>query len=170
VLESLKMKLSEKEQALFEQVRFNPFFVTTYMAPDTEDVSAVSFSFPKPNKGDPYVVTRQYEDNDFISIYSRGDYKRTIDRKKVEANNQSFLRTIGAKDPTVPAFSSDDWAYFPHVTPAAVDVGFYTELEALQGGDNHTFYCGGLLAFELVETIAEHAHFLVETHFVGRSN
>ena len=160
------LELSDEERELFEQVIFNPFFVTTYNAPGTERISAVTFSLPEPELGEPFVVTRQYPENDFISIYSRGDYEGTIDRAKIEANNAVFLAEIGAKNPQIHHFTIDDWAYFPHVPPPAVDAGFYTDLEALQG-TNRTFYCGGLVAFELVETIAEQAHYLVETHFSG---
>jgi hypothetical protein len=45
--------------------------------------------------------------------------------------------------------------------------GFYRKLEALQGVDR-TYYVGGLLAFELVETIAEYSRHLVATHFGGQ--
>ncbi|MGB5490732.1 MAG: hypothetical protein WBM76_07905, partial [Woeseiaceae bacterium] len=117
--------------------------------------------------GQLYVVTRQFPDNDFISIYTRGDREGKITREVVERNNVRVLREIGAQDPEQHSFTADDWAYFPHVPVEAVDNGFYTELDGLQG-TNKTFYCGGLLAFELVETIAEHADSLVQTHFVGK--
>lgn len=162
------LQLSEREKRLFAQVVYNPFFVTTYKSPGTERIAAVTFSLPEPEHGQPCVATRQYPENDFISIYSRGDRAGTIGIKEIDANNVKFLRDIGAKDPQKHAFSNDDWAYFPHVPYPAVDAGFYSELEGLQG-ENRTFYCGGLLAFELVETIAEHAHNLVERHFSGRS-
>lgn len=158
------MTLSEEERLLLDQVLVNPFFVTAYKAPGTERVAAVSFSFPEPDLGHPVVVTRQYPENTFISIYSRGDPENMIERPQVEANNAVFLARIGAVNPQRHDFICDDWAYFPHVSPAAVDAGFYTKLDALQGR-NRTFYCGGLLAFELVEAIAEQAHHLVETHF-----
>ena len=35
-------------------------------------------------------------------------------------------------------------------------------------GHRRTLYTGGLLAFELVETIAEYSHGLVSTHFIGK--
>ncbi len=162
------LELSGEERALFEQVLFNPFFVTAYKAPGTERVAAVTFSLPEPDLGQPFVVTRQYPENDFISIYTRGDREGAINRDKVEAHNAAFLAEIGAENPQLHDFCSDEWAYFPHVSPAAVEAGFYTALDALQGR-NRTFYCGGLLAFELVETIAEQAHHLVETHFSGSS-
>jgi hypothetical protein len=102
-------------------------------------------------------------------VYSRGDRQQKIGRPEIEANNEAFLGVIGAHDVRKHGSTSNDWAYFPHVPYAAVDAGFYRELEDLQGA-NRTFYCGGLLAFELVETIAEHSHWLVQTHFAGKVN
>lgn len=162
------LTLTDNEKQLFDQVLINPFYVSTYVAPGTEKVAAVSFSLPKPELGQPYVVTRQFPENDFISVYTRGDRDGKITREDIERTNEKFLAQIGARNPKQHSFSVDDWAYFPHVPVAAVDKGFYSELDGLQG-TNRTFYCGGLLAFELVETIAEHAHKLVETHFMGES-
>ncbi len=167
VLEFLDLR--DKERKLFEQVVVNPFFVTTYMAPGTERVAAVTFSLPEPALGQPHVVTRQYPESNFISIYSRGDCGNSIGRKEIEANNRSFLSEIAAQDPDAAAMNIDDWAYFPHVPCAAVDAGFYSELEAMQG-ENRTFYSGGLMAFELVESIAEYSHHLVQTHFAARAS
>ena len=42
------------------------------------------------------MVTRQYPENDFISVYSRGDWEGKIDRKVIHENNERFLRLIGA--------------------------------------------------------------------------
>jgi len=42
------------------------------------------------------------------------------------------------------------WQYFPHVSPAAMDAGFYRRAAAIQGRQ-HTFYAGSLFNFELVE-------------------
>jgi hypothetical protein len=166
VLQGLNIDFKDEEWALFEKVRYNPFFVTTYKAPGTERVAAVTFSLPEPELGEPFVVTRQYPENDFISIYTRGDYAGQIDREHIREKNIHFLGEIGARDPEVQEFSCDDWAYFPHVHWEEVDKGYYTNLDSYQGR-NRTFYAGGLLAFELVESIAEHAHHLVQTHFVG---
>ena len=161
------LDLSPEERKLFDQVIFNPFFVTTYEAPGTERISAVTFSLPEPEVGQPFVVTRQYPGNDFISVYSRGDRELKIGRREIEANNEAFLGVIHARNPATHASMCDDWAYFPHVPYAVMDRGFYSELDALQGRQR-TYYSGGLLAFELVETIAEYSHHLVQTHFAGR--
>lgn len=161
------LDLDERERKLFSQVVYNPFYVTTYTAPGTRVISAVTFSMNDPQVGHPYVVTRQYPENDFISVYSRGDREEKIGRAEILANNVRFLATITDQDPTAQPSLCDDWAYFPHVKVEHFDAGFYGELEALQGHRN-TYYSGGLLAFELVETIAEYSHHLVQQHFVGR--
>lgn len=166
VLDSLNMTPPYPEK-LFKKVEYNPFFVTTYKAPGTQEIAAVTFSMPIPELGRPYVVTRQYPENDFISVYTRGDREGKITREHVMKENSLFLDEIHAKNPQEHDFSCDDWAYFPHVSADEMDKGFYHHLEALQGEDR-TFYCGGLLGFELVECIAEHAHYLVQTHFVGK--
>lgn len=158
--------LTGEEQRIFGRVQINPFYVTTYFAAGTEKVSAVTFSLPQPPIGEPYVVTRQFPENDFISIYTRDDWQKPIGKEQILANNQRFLAEIGAADPDARPYSCDDWAYFPHFEPADVDAGYYSDLDALQGDPRtRTYYCGGLLGFELVETIAEQAHHLVQTHF-----
>lgn len=163
------LDLTPRERRLFDQVVFNPFFVSTYHAPGTEEIAAVTFALRDPPDGQPCVVTRQYPENDFISVYSRGDRAGRITREQVEANNVAFLPRINASVAHRHASTDDDWAYFPHVPVGAMDAGFYGELEGMQG-TNRTFYCGGLLAFELVEAIAEHAHRLVQDKFAGKGN
>ena len=114
-------------------------------------------------------MTRQYPESNFISIYSRGDREGKIGRTEIEAKQPQVPgRNRGARSGRGTPLNSDDWAYFPHVPCAAVDAGFYSELEAMQG-ENRTFYCGGLLAFELVECIAEYSHHLVQAHFAART-
>jgi hypothetical protein len=61
-------------------------------------------------------------------------------------------------------FTYDLWPYFPHVTSEALASGFYDQLEAMQG-QRHTFYVGGLMNFELVETIVEYTKALVNEKF-----
>lgn len=61
-------------------------------------------------------------------------------------------------------YTYDKWPYFPHVTSEVMQAGFYDRLEALQG-QRKTFYVGGLLNFELVETIVEYSKSLVEKNF-----
>jgi protoporphyrinogen/coproporphyrinogen III oxidase len=57
-----------------------------------------------------------------------------------------------------------DWDYFPHVSTAAMQGGFYEHMELLQGRNN-TFYVGGSLSFETVEHSARYARTLVQKNF-----
>ena len=48
------------------------------------------------------------------------------------------------------------WRYFPHVSPAVMEAGFYRRAAAMQGRQ-HTFYAGSLFNFELVDCNMRHA-------------
>ncbi|MEM7214499.1 MAG: FAD-dependent oxidoreductase [Pseudomonadota bacterium] len=160
------MELSDEERALFEKVILDPFVVTTYATDCELDVSAVSFMFPRPEIGEPYVVTQQFRDVPLLSVYSRMDREGKITREDVLANNRKLLQVIGAEDATAEPYTYDEWPYFPHVDVEQMQSGFYRDLENQQGVNN-TYYAGGLLAFELVETIAEYSRHLVKKHFGG---
>jgi hypothetical protein len=56
------------------------------------------------------------------------------------------------------------WNYFPYADSQALHNGFYRKLKALQGVKN-TWYVGGLLNFETVESTAAYAKKLVNTSF-----
>jgi hypothetical protein len=62
------------------------------------------------------------------------------------------------------ALLQQDWDYFPHVSTAAMQAGFYERIELLQGRNN-TFYVGGTLSFETVEHSARYAQALVQKNF-----
>jgi oxygen-dependent protoporphyrinogen oxidase len=62
------------------------------------------------------------------------------------------------------ALVQQEWDYFPHVSTAAMQSGFYERIEALQGRNN-TFYVGGTLSFETVEHSARYARSLVQKNF-----
>lgn len=158
------LTLTPAEEELFKQVELDPFVVTTYPTSCTTPIEAVSFMFPRPPHGHPYVVTRQFGDVPLLSIYSRIDKSGTVTRDDVLAHNRDLLKLMGAPDPTIPPYTYDEWPYFPHVPSTAVQDGFYLKLEALQGVDR-TYYVGGLLAYELVETIVGYSRHIVDTHF-----
>ena len=162
------LNLSYQEKALFSQVELDPFVVTTYPTSCKTDVSAVTFVYPRPAMGMPYVVTKQFDDVPLLSVYSRMDREGVISRDQVLANNRELLKKIGADDPEVELYTYDEFPYFPHVSVDSMQKGFYKGLEAQQSQLN-TYYVGGLLGFELVETIAEYSRHLVNTHFGEKS-
>ncbi|MEM6964506.1 MAG: FAD-dependent oxidoreductase [Bacteroidota bacterium] len=154
---------SEEERNLFKQVVYDPFIVTTYDVPGLEDFTAATFMIPEPEVGQPFVVTRQFENNNLVSIYTRTVYGQKIDKATILANNAAFVKKscnvdLGAY------YSYSEFPYFPHVPQEAFANGFYDQLANLQGKKN-TFFVGGLMNFELVETITNYSKHLVKNHF-----
>jgi len=56
------------------------------------------------------------------------------------------------------------WDYFPHVGSEALAAGFYDRLDNIQG-DQHTYWAGGLMNFELVENSTAWSLSLVKRFF-----
>lgn len=154
---------SKEERDLFKQVIFDPFIVTTYVMPDLEDFTAATFMIPEPATGQPFVVTRQFEDNDLVSIYTRTTYGQPIDKETILANNVSFIKKACGVD-LVDYHTYSEFPYFPHVPQEVFANGFYDQLADLQGKKN-TFFVGGLMNFELVETITNYSKHLVKNNF-----
>ena len=79
--------------------------------------------------------------------------------------DQLLSRDVAALGGKVTRFKSAyEWSYFPHVKAKALSEGFYEKLKALQG-KRATYYVGGLMNFETVESTASFAKYLVETMF-----
>ena len=162
-IRSFLTDMSEQETRLFEQVVFDPFIVTTYIMPGLEAFTAATFMIPEPEIGYPFVVTRQFADNDLVSFYTRNAFGEKIDKETILRNNAAFVKK--ATGLTLVAYDTySEFPYFPHVSSTAMAAGFYDQLEAQQGRQN-TFYVGGLMNFELVETIVNYSRQLVATHF-----
>jgi Flavin containing amine oxidoreductase len=160
--------LTVTEKALFSQVIYDPFIVTTYNMPQLNAFTAATFMLPEPEEGEPFVVTRQFPDNDLISIYTRAEFGKTIDKTLLLAKNAAFVKRATGLD-LCDYHTYNEFPYFPHVTPTAMANGFYDELEAIQG-QNNTFYVGGLMNFELVETIMNYTKHLIEQRFPKKLN
>ena len=162
-LQAFMTDMTEQEKTLFSQVVFDPFIVTTYNMPHLESFTAATFLIPEPEKGQPFVVTRQFEDNDLVSIYTRGEVGKTVDKDKILANNAAFVKKATGLE-LCDYYTYNEFPYFPHVTHDKMANGFYDQLEAIQGQQN-TFYVGGLMNFELVEMIVNYSKHLIETNF-----
>jgi hypothetical protein len=158
------LDLRKEEEELFQKIILNPFIVTTYITEGMEDFTAATFMIPEPVMGKPYVVTRQFPDNDLVSFYTRTEYNHEIKKEEILKYNEDFAKKINAKL-IGEYYTYDDFPYFPHVDSQAIQEGFYDKLEKMQGVQN-TYYVGGLLSFELVECIVNYSKKLVEKHFV----
>lgn len=157
------MDFEPSEKALFEKVFYDPFAITTYRMPDTEKYYAGTFSLPEPKMYTPFVVNRQFKNTDLIAFYTRSPVGEPTNKNEVLTGNENFVReSLGLE--LCPAYTYNSFDYFPHVTSKVMASRFYDDLEALQGKKN-TFYVGGLLNFELVETIMNYSKHLVAKHF-----
>ncbi|MEO1210208.1 MAG: FAD-dependent oxidoreductase [Cyanobacteria bacterium J06638_20] len=177
---SLHLDISATERSLFEQIVLNPYALTTYAIPDLTMPTRVTNVVPLDDMGNPWFIAQQFKENDLIAFYSRipsedwhelqkventpeGIEEVEAFKKRVLAGIATAVENLGGQLPE-DYFTYDIWPYFPHVTSEAMASGFYDHLEAIQGQRN-TFYVGGLMNFELVETIVEYTKALVRRKF-----
>ncbi len=158
--------MTAEEEALLRKVSFDPFIVTTYMIPGSQKFFAATFMVPEPSLYQPFVITRQFDDNDLVSVYTRTRYGDPISKDQILANNREFFRSACGIE-LGEYYTYSEFPYFPHVDSAMMRDGFYDHFEALQG-KRKTFYVGGLMNFELVETIVNYSKSLIESNFPKR--
>lgn len=158
------LQLSEGEKHLFGKVVVNPFVVTTYVVRRMQVPHQIIFVYPPPDFGVPCVMSQQFEDSAYWQFYTRvgRDYKPPT--SDVLSAVKRTIALLGGRLTESDAHTVTLWDYFPHVDTNAIAGGFYDRLEAMQG-EQRTFYCGGLLAFELVEQVVRYSRHLVETRF-----
>jgi hypothetical protein len=157
------LTLSGEEVDLFKRIIANDYIVTSYALPDLRLPKRIVGMFPVPDIGQPWAITQQYADNEFVQFYTRVDNRHAARQDSVVEGIRRCVTVLGA---VLPAeyITFDKWSYFPHVTVDDLRAGFYDRFEQLQGQSN-TYYCGAVAAFELVETVAQHSRHLVDTHF-----
>ncbi|MBV8083471.1 MAG: FAD-dependent oxidoreductase [Chloroflexi bacterium] len=110
--------------------------------------------------GHATIFHHRYDDTDVYIFYSYGG--PGVTPADVQRGVFEDVERMGGKVEMIHA--QKRWAYFPHVNSADLEAGFYERLDAHQG-QNATYYVGGLLAYELVETIIRQARDLVGLHF-----
>lgn len=159
-------EMTREEEALLRKVSFDPFIVTTYVIPGSERFFAATFMVPEPSLYQPFVITRQFEDNDLVSVYTRTKYGDAVDKETILSNNKEFFRAACGIE-LGEYYTYSEFPYFPHVDSKVMSEGFYDQFEALQG-KSKTFYVGGLMNFELVETIVNYSRSLIESNFPNR--
>lgn len=160
------MTFTTKEAEVFgkkDQIIYDPFIVTTYNIPGSAAFFAATYMLPETNVGQPFVITRQFKDNYLVSFYTRTKFCEHISKETILAQNVEFAKNnfdieLG------PYETYSEFPYFQHVNSEVMSSGFYDKLEALQG-DNNTFYTGGLMNFELVETITNYSKHLIKKYF-----
>jgi hypothetical protein len=157
------LDVSDEEKALFDKLLINPFCLTSYLISDLKLPGRVVNIDKLDREGDVWFISQQFEDNNLFSFYSRVDRENTITKEQILDRVKDDVTLLGG---TIDSdyYTFDKWPYFPHVSAQDMQAGFYTRLEQLQGKQN-TYFVGGLMNFELVETIAEYSKALVEKNF-----
>jgi hypothetical protein len=155
--------MSPAETELLSKVVYDPFIVTTYKSPGLENFFAATFMVPETDWYDPFVITKQYKDVNLLSIYTRTEYGKEIKKQDILDRNKEFIMKACGVD-IGPYYSFSEFPYFPHVSSADMQGGYYDDFDKIQGANN-TFYVGGLMNFELVETIMNYSKHLVRAHF-----
>ncbi len=124
----------------------------------------IIFVCPAPKLGLPCAMTQQFEDNAYWQFYSRVDRDYKPEPSDILSAVKHTIEHLGGNVVENDVHTFTLWDYFAHVDADAIADGFYDRLEAMQG-ERGTYYCGGLLAFELVEQVVRYSRHLVDAHF-----
>ncbi|MGZ3459463.1 MAG: thioesterase domain-containing protein, partial [Archangium sp.] len=153
-----------EEREIFGKVRRYDYYTTIVSA---EGLPEDGFFLLQPHASEPgwegrsVAVHQRYPGDGMAIAYAYGkpgvDDGETIVRRLRED-----LGRMGGRMGEV--HTQVRWDYFPHFGSEDIANGIYDRLEGLQG-QNHTFYVGSLLNFELVECNVAYATALVERHF-----
>lgn len=159
------MDAAPEERRLFEQIRYNDYYVTATVLRDAVDISTFLYPYSRVfTPGQPTLFYAPIEDNpdDVFFFYAYGDEGTTVD--DVQANIRAVMAEPEIGGELVEIIHTHHWRYFPHVSAEAMQAGFYDDLDGLQGRFN-TWYVGELLSFSLVELIHNHARDVIARGF-----
>jgi hypothetical protein len=153
---------SDEERALFAKIRYVDYRV---VAATTEGMPQRRYTFCEKNlapeqKGEPMFWYRRWRDSSVHTFYSIGDGAMSDDA--IVAGVDAMARRLGGRLGDVLRVAR--WRYFPHVTSADMEAGFYQRFEAMQG-ERRTHYAGELLCFPTVETVTAYSADLVQRFF-----
>jgi hypothetical protein len=157
------LTLTEDERDLFGRIIVNPYVVTTFAIPNLRLPKRIVGMLPLPEPGRPSAITQQFADSDFVQFYTPIERGTELSKNDVVHAIRAVVTALGAVLPPR-CITYDVWSYFPHVGLEDFRAGFYDRLGRLQG-HAHTFYCGGIVAFESAELIVRHSKSIVERHF-----
>jgi predicted NAD/FAD-dependent oxidoreductase len=152
---------SELERELFSKIQYNDY--QTYACVIERFPNQTGFipdHFRSAKKGHPIFWYKRYEDTNLYTMYVLGDWQMT--EYQITENIKGSIQKLGGK--LIEVLSVNRWKYFPHVTTADMQNGYFDKLEGIQG-TNHTYYIGELPNFSTVELTATYAKDLIEKYF-----
>ncbi len=156
-----------EERAVFGKVRHYDYYTTIVSA---RGVPEDGFFLLQPHASEPgweghsVALHQRYPGDGKAIAYAYG--KPGLDGEAIVHRLREDVARMGGTLGEVHAQLR--WDYLPHFGAQDIADGIYDRLEALQG-QNHTFYVGSLLNFELVECNVAYATALVERHFAPRA-
>jgi protoporphyrinogen oxidase len=166
VLEVVTDRTPEEEE-LFDAVRHRDYWVTaarpTGVPNNLIDEIQLSPAPTLPPKGHPWGLSKMHKGSDVVLYYTLVDGQ--LDEREVDERIRVDTQEMGAVPG--PVLRREKWnPYFPHVSAEDFAAQWYERAEALQGR-HHTWYSGGLFAFELVEPILGYAEDLARRIVAG---
>jgi predicted NAD/FAD-binding protein len=155
---------TEEERALFGRALCNDYHVVAAVVerPPRARYGFLPEHFHRERSGHVLFFYRRWLDRDLVLYYTLPPAGASLD-STVDTVAADVARMGGRVARVVQRHA---WRYFPHVRKGALDAGFYSRLEALQG-KKRTWFCGELFAFSSVETVAAYARDLVTRRMVG---
>jgi hypothetical protein len=146
-----------------------PWWVVNTLQPAAGDSGA----YPHEN-GTPYIFGKQWKESELNLYYAPLHGNPSLQQVRARLEEVSNISTAGHPDSVFGQWQcSADWpSYFPRVSIPDMagfqgEIGWYDQVETLQG-QHHTYYCHGILSFELVELVMRYARHLVDRHFTVR--
>lgn len=172
------LDVDDEERALFSAVRYRPYNMTTALIEDFPKWPVVNeMNNPPtpelfPSRPHTWIFGKQIENSEYTLFYtSVGDSSFTEDQiKDVIRQDLDKLFALAGQGRFKQWMDHVPWPkYFPHVSVDDMASfrgggGYYDHLEARQGV-NRTWISGGIIAFELIETIMQYNRSLVEARF-----
>ena len=162
------LQLSNRELFLLDQIIYNPYSVTTYEIKQLQGLhlpKPVTYILPTPPKGSPMAIIKNVPGGKLASFYTTtvDEAGQEIPKDRIIQEIHRYVEKLGAAVEGEP-YTYNNWRYFPHVSSEVMQAGFYDQLEKLQGVQN-TYYTGGVMNFETVETVVEYSKTLVDKYF-----
>lgn len=156
------MDVSEEEAQLFNKVHDYEYWVTVFHGLDLPkgETLFLKENIKAETIGNPIVVANRYTDTDVWVAYQLAT--KNSDPKTLELSLEKEMQALGGRMNGV--VSQKKWEYFPHVSTADLQGGFYKQLEQMQGV-NGFYYIGGIMNFETTEHTAEYAKDLMSHKF-----
>ncbi|MBQ4902038.1 FAD-dependent oxidoreductase [Paenibacillus sp. Marseille-P2973] len=159
-----KTDLEEEDRKLLKKIFHERFRVYAYRVDNIPKLSGyIPGNMGPDNRGRMmawYYRWADLEESDLLTIYvaENEEMSESEMRESIEAT----LASLGGKN--IRLYMMKCWNHFPHVDTAALQRGFYTQLERAQGKYG-IYFAGEIMNFPTLENCIIYAKALVERYF-----